>query len=433
MVFKDKNEFENEIIKYLKVDNKNVNLNININANKLKKENDEKPTEPEQIVLENILPEQTIDFNFDLFEIINDIKDRKKEFQDEKLSFSIASNNIIYKKSVSYNNCNSIKSLKFVNSQFEKSVRFYDIKSITDLEFHSCKFLENIKFFNTTFESSLKFFKPKINNITFKNCFFNNTNFIIDDPIFIEQASLKLENLKSETTSTVKISYNKDNTNNINKNPKEFTFAQIDKKISIILKNIICENINLSETENEENIKLINCNFINCFDTETASILKNIEYKKSNTIKALEYKAKEIEKHKEDLLKEIKKKFNIKKFGDILSISLSSFYSENGLNWIKSLRRTILITIILFSIFYFPDIFHLNCIFNKLYYKNYLYKLVEYFIPTYYNCLIEYVKNSDVSVFIKICGIIVYFLGKIMFWYGSVQTVQAFRKFSKKE
>lgn len=57
MVFKDKNEFENEIIKYLKVDNKNVNLNININANKLKKENDEKPTEPEQIVLENILPE----------------------------------------------------------------------------------------------------------------------------------------------------------------------------------------------------------------------------------------------------------------------------------------------------------------------------------------------------------------------------------------
>ncbi len=120
MVFKDKNEFENEIIKYLKVDNKNVNLNININANKLKKENDEKPTEPEQIVLENILPEQTIDFNFDLFEIINDIKDRKKEFQDEKLSFSIASNNIIYKKSVSYNNCNSIKSLKFVNSQFEK-------------------------------------------------------------------------------------------------------------------------------------------------------------------------------------------------------------------------------------------------------------------------------------------------------------------------
>lgn len=332
--------------------------------------------------------------------------------------------------------------------------------------------MENIKFFNTTFESSLKFFKPKINNITFKSCFFNNTNFIIDDPIFIEQASLKLENLKSETTSTVKISYNKDNTNNINKNPKEFTFAQIDKTISIILKNIICENINLSETENEENIKLINCNFINCFDTETASILKNIEYKKSNTIKALEYKAKEIELHKKELLKNKK---DYKKWGDIFSIYISSLYSDNGLNWIKSIIVTLMLTLGIFSIYYsilnntyhfiimillflifirnvkkyisiyiyiiififsliFIDIsvyyVYINILSKNIQNINFVYEYYEYLNPTNYKD-IKYLK--EVNFIKQIFAGLFYFLGKIAFWYGSVQTVQAFRKFSKKE
>ena len=168
----------------------------------------------------------------------------------------------------------------------------------------------------------------------------------------------------------------------------------------------------------------------NFANRESALFLKNEAYARNNIIDALEYKAKEIELHKKELLKNKK---DYKKWGDIFSIYLSSFYSNNGLNWVKSLRRTILITIIFFSIFYLPDILHLNYIINKLYYKDYLYRFAEYFIPTNYDHLIEYLKNSNVCVFIKICGIIVYFSGKIAFWYGSVQTVQAFRKFSKKE
>ena len=166
---------------------------------------------------------------------------------------------------------------------------------------------------------------------------------------------------------------------------------------------------------------------------ESALFLKNEAYARNNIIDALKYKAKEMEMHKEELKRKNNK--NYKDWGDIFSIYLSSFYSDNGLNWIKSLGMTILITIIFFSIFYAPDLFKSNIelSYYKDYYKNCLHIVAEYFIPTDYNHLIEYLKNSNVCVFIKICGIIVYFTGKIAFWYGSVQTVQSFRKFSKKE
>lgn len=122
--------------------------------------------------------------------------------------------------------------------------------------------------------------------------------------------------------------------------------------------NIKIKNINLKGTSIIGNFSDINCEYDNLSNWQTARILKHEEYKKSNSIKALEYHAEEIKLYKEYLSKDIKKKFNIGKLGDIFSIYLSSFYSNNGLNWIKSLVMTILITIIFFSIFYIPSIFN---------------------------------------------------------------------------
>ena len=79
-----------------------------------------------------------------------------------------------------------------------------------------------------------------------------------------------------------------------------------------------------------------------------------------------------------------------------------------------------------------PDLGQTNI--APYYYKDYFSSLIKYFIPTDYEQVKCYVDVSvRVNIFIKIFGVIIYFIGKIMFWYGSVQTVQSFRKFSKKE
>ena len=204
--------------------------------------------------------------------------------------------------------------------------------------------------------------------------------------------------------------------------------------------------------------------------------LKNEAYARNNIIDALKYKAKEIEMHKKDLSEEIKKKFNIKKFGDILSISLSSLYSDNGLNWIKSFLCTILFSILFFTISYniscipvfiiaFISILYvlfynknisnrifisaityiiISIVFSFIYFEGYnninytIKELFSFIAPTNFSQILydkeslSYIYNSKNILEIIFKGIF-YFLGKIAFWYGSVQTVQAFRKFSKKE
>ncbi|TXJ21662.1 hypothetical protein EPJ79_11270 [Brachyspira aalborgi] len=237
--------------------------------------------------------------------------------------------------------------------------------------------------------------------------------------------------------------------------------------------NIKIKNINLQGTNIIGDFSDIKCEYDNLSNWQTARILKHEEYKKSNTIKALEYHAEETKLYKEKLLNKLNK--TIKDFGDILSISLSSIYSDNGLNWIKSILVTFMLTLGIFSIYYsilkntchfvimvlvflifirnikkwisiyihiiififsliFIDIiiyYAYSSILNKnIQNINFIYEYYEYLNPTNYKEL-EYLKKVN---FIKqILAGLFYFLGKIAFWYGSVQTVQSFRKFSKKE
>ena len=58
-------------------------------------------------------------------------------------------------------------------------------------------------------------------------------------------------------------------------------------------------------------------------------------------------------------------------------------------------------------------------------------ELFIFFIPTEFTKIKSYCSNDNIILTILI--MVSYFLGKIAFWYGSVQTVQSFRKFSKKE
>lgn len=223
-----------------------------------------------------------------------------------------------------------------------------------------------------------------------------------------------------------------------------------------------------------DNLYYSDTNFYNVLNSETARILKNEELKKANYIKALEYQAEETKLHKEELKEQFKKDKNLKTFGDILSIELSSLYSDNGQNWIKAFIITLLTNLTFFG-FYFSivnntwhfilSIFIIlllsikfikkeiqiyvylliliisGIVFGKVPLKiiydlfigqsetsNFLYRFFIFLNPTNYDGLsILSGQNYIKQFFSGIC----YFLGKIAFWYGSVQTVTAFRKFAK--
>ena len=127
---------------------------------------------------------------------------------------------------------------------------------------------------------------------------------------------------------------------------------------------------------------MIDSSIKNCLNSQTARILKNEELKKSNYIKALEYQAEETRLHKEELKKQFKEDKNLKTFGDILSIELSSLYSDNGQNWIKALAMTILITAFCFTIFYMPDVFYIDKIFNEENYISLIFHLIKIYLIT---------------------------------------------------
>lgn len=306
----------------------------------------------------------------------------------------------------------------FSSCNFESSLIFYNCSFYTNFNFYNCLFLNEVNFEKSKFYSNIEFNGGDINDkINLNNSFIQNNLVISCNTV----NNINLDNISFDNSKSLL------SIKNITNAIESISLKDIYMNGRVNFYNIKIKNINLQGTNIIGDFSDIKCEYDNLSNWQTARILKHEEYKKSNTIKALEYHAEETKLYKEKLLNKPNK--TIKDFGDILSISLSSIYSDNGLNWIKSIFMTILVTTIFFSIFYISNIFSSNYVFNE----DYIYKLVEYFIPTKYDSLIEYAKNSNVYILKKILCILVYFIGKIMVWYGSVQTVQAFRKFSKKE
>ena len=64
--------------------------------------------------------------------------------------------------------------------------------------------------------------------------------------------------------------------------------------------------------------------------------------------------------------------------------------------------------------------------------KTFIKELLSYITPTNFNQIIlDKTNESYIYKDNTIIRAISYFLGKVLFWYGSVQTVTAFRKFAK--
>ena len=370
-----------------------------------------------------------IDFEFN-FQVI---KNKFNKIEDYKLNFK----NIIFNKKVFFENIHLYNEVFFNNAEFKSEISFSNIFSNKNLYFNNSIFYNELNFIKSEFYGDIYFnetiIKKNINikksliasNMLLNNIKINN-NIIFEEIIFKDNNSyLSIKNENSK----------KNQINNF-----YFTNVLIDGIIDL-------QNIEV----NEANFKgsVINGGLINPVNfkvhkfanRESALFLKQQAYARNNAIDALEYKVKEIECHKDDLMKSAKDIMQNKEYsftkktkelykivGDIASIYLSLLYSDNGQNWIKALFMTIAITVICFIVFYIPDLTQSNII--RLYYKNLFSELIKYFIPTDYTLLIKYAE-SNLNLLLKIFGVLVYFLGKVLFWYGSVQTVTAFRKFAK--
>lgn len=418
---------EEELIKWLEYDLEKQRIDISKNRN----------ISPDDVKCEELflhignknfksIEKIEINFEFDFSAIIKKINiknneiyykvncaslifNRMVDFSDKKHN-----NKIVFYNELKFDNSNFNEIAYFVNISFEKNANF------SNTLFNKRTYFNNIVFNCIVYFRSISIYQIEFGNIIIKENF--NLSIIMNEK----------ENDKVLIFKNIKFENEKSNLNIFN----------IDMKINkFYLNNTIINgivNIKNAEVETADfNGSVINGGWVNPVkfkvhnfaNRESALFLKNEAYARNNIIDALEYKAKEIELHKKELLKNKK---DYKKWGDIFSIYLSSLYSDNGLNWIKSIFMTILITFIFFNIFYIPDLSQTNI--RPYYYKYYFSSLIKYFIPTDYEQIKCYVDTSvRVNILIKILGVIIYFAGKIMFWYGSVQTVQAFRKFSKKE
>ncbi|MCZ9840232.1 hypothetical protein OFR22_11180 [Brachyspira hyodysenteriae] len=376
-----------------------------------------------------------INFIFSIHSIIN-------KLSNNQCKSTIIINYVIFAQNVCFKKLSSFAQIQFNNilifnfSKFNKDVTFIGSHFKKKCEFLFAYFYEKADFTFTNLYDKFDISVSKLYNA-----------FIFDSSNFYNKSYINFERITFEhSDSIIKIIGNKDN-NKIYK----LNFSYID-----ILNKIYIENIEVEEADfkgsviNGGLVNPVNFKVHKFANRESALFLKQQAYARNNAIDALEYKSKEVEKHKEDLIKDWKNNKNLKTLGDILSIELSSLYSDNGQNWIKALAMTILITAFCFTIFYMPDVFYIDKIFNEenyisLYfssYKNVFNNLIKYLIPTDYDLIKDYTKlyinysNTplcDIITYlaVKIFGVLVYFLGKVLFWYGSVQTVQAFRKFAK--
>ena len=328
-----------------------------------------------------------VEFYFDISIITNYFYNSKREinykcnFQYIRFKENVSIQSIIFNEEVYFSNINSSGDFYFRNNEFKNNCYFDDIILNKNSYFNGCTFYKQINI-----------------NPFYLNCI-DFSNLKLRDGLYI-----------SCLTKIHKLYFN-----NVNINTK-IDFYNIEVEEADFKGSVI--NVGLINPVNFKVHKFAN--------RESALFLKQQAYASNNAIDALQYKAQEVELHKDELIK--KKDKTYKDWADILSIQLSSLYSDNGQNWVKALFMTIFITAFCFTIFYIPDLTKANII--RLYYKNWFPELIKYFIPTDYSLIIAYAA-SKLNLFLKTFGVLVYFLGKVLFWYGSVQTVQAFRKFSK--
>ena len=140
------------------------------------------------------------------------------------------------------------------------------------------------------------------------------------------------------------------------------------------------------------------------------------------------FRAQELNSYKEELKNKIKtKKGKIRRKAkrDLIILRVNSFYSNNGTDWVKALKRTIVLALLFYSAFYV--IHNSSKEFSFSGYNEYFIGLFRYFLITdFHNPLVnnnEYLENASEWI--------LFVLGKVFIAIGLYEILISFRKFRK--
>lgn len=432
----DNDEYKDYIL-YLMVDSTEDIHDININLQDIfdyfSIKRDGKNIIDFEVIIENINILNPIILSN--FEFNNKVKFNNVIFSNTTKFSNLIFNSLINFNNISFNfkfyinnsffnngfliNINNGRRLEINNCDFNSFILFSD-SYIKVLIFNSCNFSSSLEFIKGNFKSKLEFNSSFINskliiNSTFiDNLFFNNL-------LFNDYNSLLSIENSLECINTIK---------NIN---------LIDTIISgkVYLHNIKVDSADFTKTiVNGGVLSIVNFNAKKIANRESALLLKQEAYKNNNTIDALRFYAEEMRLHRIDIKKSIidtckDNSINIfykilellKKVSEFISLYASFIFSNNGQNWLQALFMTLASTFITFFCFYI-DVNNFSI--NDSFFEEFVY----YIIPTNYNLLYDYISSkNDIKMFVKICGTSTYFLGKILFGYGTYHIIRSFKKF----
>ena len=362
--------------------------------------------------------------------------------------------------------------VNFTHCKFNKLLLGKSI--IRDCLFNEFTIIEEADFYKHPFRTNM-------NNLATTRTIIDNTKFIKVD--FLKEGDFKtviFENqvefvdikfkqkisfdniiMNTEKSYLVFRDINKDENNTI-----AITNTVINGRIDF--NNVSISHLDLSNTVVIGNgvISTDNLNVEKYHSWKTALFLKHEAIKISNTIESLKYQAEE----KKLYTKHLHDNKTWSNLLDRFSLLLGEIVNNHGHSWGRAILFTLWVWVFSFTIFSLPNYFftpifigevllvamsYLLCEKSKLSkqtllyvfylvslgilfyigretinWGDYLEGLIEYFVPTKYDTLITYVEGiSNRGNLLTICGIGVYFIGKIFIPYGVYEVIKAFRKY----
>ena len=402
-------------------------------------------------------------FSFDNCEFINDVFFEHcfvKELRFTNINKSIKKLHLAPKK---------IGDLTFYCSEPSCEKNSNDINIIID----NCEILYSLDLFNLKStgnlfitSSTVNYFKIhksifkrfQVDNCNFKNDFQFTHNFIENSYIYKNQfcktnfsdtdfgleaefsfndfnGTALFENLKNENRTTVKFDscnftkYTYFNNSTLyylridTSKFQEFTSFQELELNSIFLDRTIFEKLVFFD-----DIKIFNLAKCN---KRTIRNIKQQLLKSENKIDYDSFRVHELNSYKEELRENLKLKSNINRKNirrDLMILNVNTFYSNNGTDWVKAIKRTFFVAILFYSIFFAITNYQKEIdLFNFYSYNDFIIGLFRYFLITDFHNPLE--KNREYLQ--DALQWIPFVIGKVLITIGIYEILISFRKFKK--
>ncbi|WP_417364493.1 hypothetical protein [Galbibacter sp.] len=341
---------------------------------------------------------------------------------------------------ITIHNCEIVKYLDFLHLKSNGNLLISGCK-INKVKIHNSKFkrvdIDHSKFKND-FQFTLNFIEDsyfKYNEFNKTN--FSNTDFGIDTEFSFNDfsgtalfQSLKNENrtrIKFKSCNFMKYTYfNKSTLYDLHIDTskfQEFTSFQEMELNSIFLDRTIFEKP--AFFDDIEIIRFSKCN------KRTLRNIKQQLLRADNKIDYDNFRAHELNSYKEELKKNIKlnPKANRKKLRrDLTILRVNSFYSNNGTDWVKAIKRTLLVALIFYSIFYAIHNSDRGIdLCSASAYSEYFIGLFRYFLLTDFHNPLAQSKEYLINVW----EWIPFIFGKILIGIGIYEILVSFRKFKR--